>query len=73
MNFERPQKNCQGCEFFSHSHHETQKTYDWPDGWCRFNLFQTDELQTCRHFSPNVEHRRLSKFFDWIEGKVESL
>ena len=69
----RPEKNCYSCEFFSTRQPEIQKTYDWPDGWCRFNLFQTDELQVCGSFRPSIEHQRLSKFFDWIEGRVESL
>ena len=73
MAFERPTNNCCWCEFFSTTLHEMQKTYDWPDGWCGFNLYQTDELHTCSSFQPNAEHTRLSKFFDWIEGKVESL
>ena len=72
MSFERPQKTCCWCEFFSILH-ETQKTYDWPDGWCKFNLYQTDELRTCNSFRPNIDHQRLSKVFDWIEGRVETL
>ena len=73
MDFKRPTNTCCWCEFFSIKHHETQKTYDWPDGWCKFNLYQTDELQACSSFQPNVEHKRLSRFFDWIEGRVETL
>ena len=73
MDFKRPTNTCCWCEFFSITHHEMQKTYDWPDGWCKFNLYQTDELQACSSFQPNVEHKRLGRFFDWIEGKVETL
>lgn len=71
MSFERPQKTCCWCEFFSIQHYE--KDFDWPDGWCRYNLYQTDELQSCGAFWPNVEYSRLNKFFDLIEGMAESL
>ena len=67
----RPEKNCYNCEFFSAGHPEIQKIYDWPSGWCRFNQYQTDELQTCYHFLPNDEYRRLNKFFDLIESGVD--
>ena len=54
-------------------HPESMEDFEWPDGWCKFNLYQTDELQACSYFQPNVEHKRLSRFFDWIEGRVEKL
>ena len=73
MSFERPHKTCCWCEFFSIMHPESMEDFEWPDGWCKFNLYQTDELQACSYFQPNVEHKRLSRFFDWIEGLVEKL
>ena len=73
MSFERPQKTCCWCEFFSIRRHESLKDFDWPDGWCRFNLYQTDELQSCGAFWPSAEYNRLNKFVDMIEGMAESL
>ena len=65
-------RQCHACQYFTTDLKMVSDllvSFDWPQGWCRFNLFVTDELATCGSFKPSPATLKEMEFNKWLKSK----
>lgn len=65
-------RQCHTCQYFTTDPKMIcglLVSFDWPQGWCRFNLFVTDELNTCRSYKPSLAMKRVIELNEWLRPK----